>query len=149
MKFRAFVLRGALAALAISFVAVLVQARFPQPAAEYQGRRAKLRSEVDGPVGLFGYKSRNYAGEVAVFFQDEDFYYLTGYSEPDAALLLIPDAPNGKALEGPSEILYLPPRDQRRALWEGPKLGPDDPAAAEKTGFQAVKPFSTLRDDLV
>ena len=98
MKFRTLVLRGTVAALALLFVAVLVQARFPQPAAEYQGRRAKLRAEVDGPVVLFGYTSRNDAGEVAVFFQDEDFYYLTGYSEPDAALVLIPDSAAAKTL---------------------------------------------------
>jgi Xaa-Pro aminopeptidase len=148
MKFRAFVLRGTLAALAISFVAVLVQARFPQPAAEYQGRRAKLRSEVDGPVVLFGYASRNYAGEVAVFFQDEDFYYLTGYNEPDAAVVLIPDAAAGKSSSGPAEILYLPPRDPREAIWGGAHMGPNDPGVAEKTGFQAVKPFAELRADL-
>jgi Xaa-Pro aminopeptidase len=148
MKLRTFVLRGVLAALAISFVAVLVEARFPQPAAEYQGRRAKLRSEVDGPVVLFGYTSRNYAGEVAVFFQDEDFYYLTGYNEPDAALVLIPDAAAGKSSSGPSEILYLPPRDPREAIWGGAHLGPIDPGVAEKTGFQAVKPFAELRGDL-
>ena len=148
MKFRMLVLRGTIAALALSFVAALVQARFPQPAAEYQGRRAKLRAEVDGPVVFFGYTSRNDAGEVAVFFQDEDFYYLTGYSEPDAALVLIPDAAAGKSSGGPSEILYLPPRDPREAIWGGAHLGPNDPGVAEKTGFQAVRPFAELRGDL-
>jgi Xaa-Pro aminopeptidase len=98
---------------------------------------------------LFGYTSRQEGGEVAVFFQDENFYYLSGYDEPDAALLLIPDPPSGKKFEGPSEILYLPPRDPRRAKWEGPKLGPEDPGAAEKSGFQAVKPYANLRGDLV
>ena len=148
MKFRLLVLRGTIAALALSFVAVLVQARFPQPAAEYQGRRAKLRAEADGPVVLFGYTSRNDAGEVAVFFQDEDFYYLTGYSEPDAALVLIPDSAAAKTSGAPSEILYLPPRDPREAIWGGAHLGPNDPGVAEKTGFQAVRPFAELRGDL-
>jgi Xaa-Pro aminopeptidase len=148
MKLRATVLRCALLLTIVTLASYFVQARFRQPNAEYQARRAKLRGELDGPVVLFGYTGRQDAGEVAVFFQEENFYYLTGYDEPDAALLLIPDAPNGKALEGPSEILYLPPRDARRAKWEGPKLGPDDPGVAEKTGFQAVKPFSSLRDDL-
>jgi len=148
MKFRTLVLRGTIAALALLFVAVLVQARFPQPAAEYQGRRAKLRAEADGPVVLFGYTSRNDAGEVAVFFQDEDFYYLTGYSEPDAALVLIPDSANAKSSGAPSEILYLPPRDPREAIWGGAHLGPNDPGVAEKTGFQAVRPFAELRGDL-
>jgi Xaa-Pro aminopeptidase len=148
MKFRMLVLRGTIAALALSFVAVLVQARFPQPAAEYQGRRAKLRAEADGPVVLFGYTSRNDAGEVAVFFQDEDFYYLTGYSEPDAALVLIPDSAAAKTSGAPTEILYLPPRDPREAIWGGAHLGPNDPGVAEKTGFQAVRPFAELRGDL-
>jgi Xaa-Pro aminopeptidase len=148
MKFRMLVLRGTIAALALSFVAVLVQARFPQPAAEYQGRRAKLRGEVDGPVVLFGYTSRNDAGEVAVFFQDEDFYYLTGYNEPDAALVLIPDSAAAKSSSRPTEILYLPPRDPREAIWSVAKLGPNDPGVAEKIGFQAVRPFAELRGDL-
>jgi Xaa-Pro aminopeptidase len=148
MRFRTFALRSTLTALALSFVALLLQARFPQPAAEYQARRAKLRGEVDGPVVLFGYTSRNDAGEVAVFFQDEDFYYLTGYNEPDAALLLLPDSADGKASAGPTEILYLPPRDPREAIWGGKHLGPNDPDLAEKTGFKAVKPFSDLRGDL-
>jgi Xaa-Pro aminopeptidase len=148
MKFRTLVLRGTIAALALLFVAVLVQARFPQPAAEYQGRRAKLRAEADGPVVLFGYTSRNDAGEVAVFFQDEDFYYLSGYSEPDAALVLIPDSAAAKTSGAPMEILYLPPRDPREAIWGGAHLGPNDPGVAEKTGFQAVRPFAELRGDL-
>jgi len=126
----------------------LVQARFRQPNAEYQERRASLRERVNGPVVLFGYTSRQEGGEVAVFFQDENFYYLTGYNEPDAALLIIPNLPGGKAASGPSEILYLPPRDATRAKWEGPKLGPDDPSAAEKLGVQAVEPFADLRGDL-
>jgi Xaa-Pro aminopeptidase len=149
MKLRSLALRASLLLLAFSLGSYLAQARYPQPKEEYQARREKLRAQVDGPIVLFGYTSRQEGGEVAVFFQDENFYYLSGYDEPDAALLLIPDPPNGKKLEGPSEILYLPPRDPRRAKWEGPKLGPDDPSAAEKTGFQAVKPYANLRADLV
>jgi Xaa-Pro aminopeptidase len=148
MKIRRVALRCALAAIAISFGALLVGARFPQPAAEYQARRAKLRGEVDGPVVLFGYTSRNDAGEVAVFFQDEDFYYLTGYSEPDAALLLLPEGEAEKSARGPDEVLYLPPRDPRESIWGGAHLGPNDPGVAEKTGFKAVKPFADLRGDL-
>ena len=146
MKTTRYTIRFTLALFAVLAAAWFAQARFRQPNAEYQARRAKLRGQVDGPVVLFGYTSRNEAGEVAVFYQEENFYYLTGYSEPDAALLLVPDGPGA---QGPSEVLYLPPRDPRRAKWEGPKLGPDDPSAPEKTGVQAVKPFPELRGDLV
>src|ERR1700684_3887291 len=135
--------------LILSCASVLIQARFRQPNVEYQERRAKLRSMINGPVVIFGYTSRQDTGEVAVFFQEENFYYLTGHSEPDAALLLIPDSPDAKSPTGPHEILYLPPRNPNDEKWGGPKLGPDDPDAAEKTGFQAVKPFASLPSDLV
>ncbi len=47
------------------------------------------------------------------------------------------------------EILYLPPRDPSQEKWEGPKMGPDDPGVAEKTGFAAVEPIANLRGDLI
>jgi Xaa-Pro aminopeptidase len=146
MKTTRYTIRFTLALFGVLLGAWFAQARFRQPNAEYHARRARLRAQVEGPVVLFGYTSRNEAGEVAVFYQEENFYYLTGYSEPDAALLLVPDA---SGAQGASEVLYLPPRDPRRAKWEGPKLGPEDPSAPEKTGFQAVKPFPELRADLV
>ena len=149
MKIRRPLLCGLISLVVILLGSSLVQARFRQPNSEYQGRRDKLRAAVDGPVVLFGYTTRQDAGEVAVFFQEENFYYLTGYSEPDAALVLIPDGPNGKPLEGPNEILYLPPRDPRVAKWEGPKLGPEDPNVTEATGFATVRPFADLKGNLV
>jgi len=148
MKFRRHILCSLSALFAILLASSLLQARFRQPNAEYQARRDKLRSTVDGPVVLFGYTSRQDTGEVAVFFQEENFYYLTGYNEPDAALLLIPHAPNGKPLEAPTEILYLPPRDPRAEKWNGPKLGPDDPNASAVTGFGTVRPFADLKPNL-
>jgi Xaa-Pro aminopeptidase len=134
--------------LASAFMCGVAQARFRQPNEEYQARRAKLRSAVDGPVVIFGYTGHEDASEVAVFFQEPYFYYLSGHDEPGAALLLIPDPPNGTTLEGPREILFLPQRDPAEEIWEGPKIGPDDPGVAEKTGFQAVEPIEKLRGEL-
>jgi Xaa-Pro aminopeptidase len=133
----------------VVFCFSLVQARFRQPNSEYQERRAKLRSLIKSPIVLFGYTSRQDTGELAVFFQEENFYYLTGHSEPDAALLLIPDSADGKSASGPHEILYLPPRNPNDEKWGGPRMGPDDPGIAEKTGFQAAEPFANLHADLV
>ena len=149
MKLRKIAQRSGLLLIILACASVLIQARFRQPNDEYQARRAKLRSMINGPVVIFGYTSHQDAGEVAVFFQEENFYYLTGHSEPDAALLLIPDSPDGKSSTGPHEILYLPPRNPAQEKWGGPMMGPDDPGIAEKTGFQAVEPFASLHDDLV
>jgi len=149
VKLRNLGVRCALLILALACTSHFIHARFRQPNSEYQVRRAKLRAAVNGPVVLFGYTNRQDTGELAVFFQEENFYYLTGHSQPDAALLLIPDPADGKPAEGPHEILYLKPRTPAEEKWGGPKMGPDDPDVAEKTGFQAVEAFANLRGELV
>lgn len=134
--------------LALPIVAYIVEARFPQPHEEYQARRAKLRAAVDGPVVIYGYTGNEDTSEYAIFFQEPNFYYLSGHTEPGAALVLIPSAPAGKATEGPHEILYLPVRNLGQEKWEGAKIGPDDPGVAAKTGFEKVEPLANLKGDL-
>ena len=94
-----------------------------------------MRATLDGPVVIFGYTGHEDASEVAIFFQEPYFYYLTGHDEPGAALLLIPDSAPGNSLEGPHEILYLPPRDRDQEKWEGPKMGPDRSGRGRKDGL--------------
>ena len=140
---------------ALAFLCAPVQARFRQPNEEYQSRRAKLRAMIDAPIVIFGYTGHEDASEVAVFFQEPHFYYLTGHDQPGAALLLIPDRSseigaqagksNADAADGPREILYLPARDPAQEIWEGPKIGPNDPGIAEKMGFQTVEPLDKLK----
>ena len=149
VKLRRFASRSFLPVFLVLLLCCLAQARFRQPSAEYEARRASLRGKVDGPVVIFGYTGHEDASEVAVFFQEPYFYYLTGHDEPGAALVLIPDSKSGNGEAGPHEILYLPPRDPNEEKWEGPKMGPEDPGVAEKTGFAAVEPIASLRGDLV
>jgi Xaa-Pro aminopeptidase len=148
VKFRAVIARCAALVIAFSLLSFFAQARFPQPNAEYQARRTKLRAQLDGPLVLFAYTSREDSSEFAVFFQETNFYYLTGDSEPDAAILLLPDSAQPGEAKGPREILYLPPRDLHLEKWDGPKMGPDDPGIAQKTGFETVRPFAQLKTDL-
>ena len=148
MKMRAAVRQAAVVLCAIVIVAVLAEARFPRPFAEYQARRAALRPKIDGPLVLFGFTSKQDPSEVAIFFQEPNFYYLTGNNTPDAAVMILPDAPAGKTWDGPHEILYLPTRDLQAEKWEGPKLGPDDPTAPQKTGFATVRNTNALAEDL-
>jgi Xaa-Pro aminopeptidase len=103
---------------------------------------------LDAPLVLWGYTSKQDPSEVAIFFQEPNFYYLTGHNEPDAAVMILPDAPAGKTWNGPHEILYLPARNLQLEKWEGPKLGPDDAGAGAKTGFEVVKNADKLAADL-
>jgi Xaa-Pro aminopeptidase len=148
VKFRIAATRCAALLIGLSLIPFFAEARFPQPAAEYQARRAQLRSRLDSPVVLFAYTSRQDSSEFAVFFQEPNFYYLTGDPEPDAALLLLPDSAPAEASNRPHEILYLPPRDLGLEKWDGPKMGPADPGIAQKTGFESVAPYSQLKTDL-
>lgn len=148
MKFRTVTARCAALVIAFSLLSFFAEARFPQPNAEYQARRTKLRTQLDGPLVLFAYTSHEDSSEFAVFFQEPNFYYLTGDSEPDAAIVLLPDSAQPGEATGPREILYLPPRDLRLEKWDGPKMGPDDPGIVQKTGFETVRPYAQLKTDL-
>jgi len=96
---------------------------------EYAARREKLRAAMPrGVAVLYGAKESDdlhYA-----FFQESNFFYLTGWEEPGAILLLTPKAGG--------EILFLPPRIPAEEKWTGRKLGPDDAKAGEATGFAKV-----------
>ena len=49
------------------------------------------------------------------FRQDSDFFYLTGFSEENAILVLKPR----------EELLYVQARDSQKEIWEGVRLGPE------------------------
>ncbi len=51
------------------------------------------------------------------FRPDSDFYYLTGYPEPEAVAVLIPDRPEGEF------ILFCRPRDRAMEIWNGRRAG--------------------------
>jgi Xaa-Pro aminopeptidase len=123
------------AALTLSAGSVSAQVRQREPNSEYAARRARLRAQVDAPVVLFGYTGRENASDAYVFNQENNFYYLTGDNEEGAALLLVPDSGAAKGWTGPTEILYLHPRNHMLEQWNGPRMGPDDPGIREKTGF--------------
>jgi len=75
---------------------------------------------------FFANAVRNRSNDVDfVYHQDPDFYYLTGYKEPDAVLLIFKDkqtAANGASY---SEIIFVRPRSEKDELWTGRRLGRD------------------------
>jgi len=63
--------------------------------------------------------------------QDSDFYYLTGFAEPDAVAVLAPGRENGEF------VLFCRDRDKLRERWDGSRAGPDGAIA----GFAADDAF--------
>ena len=51
--------------------------------------------------------------------QDSDFYYLTGFAEPDAVAVLAPGRENGEF------VLFCRDRDKLKERWDGSRSGPD------------------------
>jgi len=71
---------------------------------------------------------------------DSELFYLTGFTEPGAVLLL-----RGFADEA-REILFVRPRDPTAELWSGPRLGPE--GAREWAGVDETRPISELEGGL-
>ena len=79
------------------------------------------------------------------FRPGSDFWWLTGFGEPDAWLVLLPDGPGGKG-EGPRSVLFLRPRDRERETWDGRRLGVE--RAAEILGIDEARDIAVLWRDL-
>ncbi len=73
---------------------------------------------------------------------DSYFYYLTGFTEPEALLVLDASAAPG----APSSILFCRERNLERETWEGLRFGPD--GAREACGLDAAFPIGELDTQL-
>jgi Xaa-Pro aminopeptidase len=120
-----------------------------QPNADYRARREALAKKTpDGITVIFA--GEEAAGATDGFRQNNNFYYLTGWNEPGAAVLVASahDAVDTQAGRPYTEILFLPPRDLLEERWTGPKLGPDSPEARSTTGFDHVESLAKLDEEL-
>jgi Xaa-Pro aminopeptidase len=140
------------AAFAVMLVASLPAAGWDKGnLSDYHDRRAKLVRETgDGLVVLFGYDEADVAVSTTQFRQNENFYYLTGWNEPNAAMLLIPRSASepGQPAGMEKEILFIPPHDRVHEKWTGPKLGPENPDARARTGFAEVESINLFPHEL-
>jgi Xaa-Pro aminopeptidase len=75
-----------------------------------------------------------------VYRADSDFYYLTGFAEPDAAAVLVPGRPQGEFL------IFCRERNPERELWDGPRAGPE--GAVADYGAADAFPITDLDDIL-
>jgi Xaa-Pro aminopeptidase len=74
------------------------------------------------------------------FRPDSDFYYLTGFEEPEAVAVLIPGRKHAEY------ILFCRARDQTKAMWDGPMAGQE--GAVEVYGADDSFPISDLDEIL-
>ena len=72
--------------------------------------------------------------------QDSDLWYLSGFDEPEAVLVLIPGRKHGEVL------LFCRERDPDREGWDGPRAGPE--GAVERFGMDDAYPIDDLDEIL-
>ncbi len=101
-------------------------------------------------VATSEHKIRNHDCEYR-FRPDSDFWYLTGFAEPESVLVLLPgtgaDAPrNGRTNSGRRSVLYLRDRDRDREIWTGRRLGVA--AAPAALGVDEARPIEALWREL-
>ena len=105
----------------------------------------------DGVLVLFGAKESEDLHEG--FFQETNFYYLTGWEEPGAILVMTPEVDKDEPglqqrAKVPREILFLPQRVVTKEKWTGRKLGSSDAGVAKITGFTTVMPAEHFENEL-
>ena len=103
----------------------------------HKERRAILRAKMpaNSVSVVFANPLRNRANDVDyIFHQDPNFYYLTGYREPNGVLVLFSDYQTDADGNTYNEILYVQKRDPRAEQWNGKRLGVE--GAKNELGFE-------------
>jgi len=110
---------------------------------EFQRRRRQLmRMLGKGSVAVLPAataKTRNRDVQY-LFRQESEFFYLTGFAEPEAVLVLAPGRTNGEFL------LFCRDRDPDRETWDGARAGPQ--GAVRDFGADDAYPITDIDDIL-
>ena len=129
--------------LAVYLGAPALHALEKQPASVYHQRRVELAAKLDGGIAVL-FAAAEPLLDFMPYRQDSDFYYLTGWTEPGAALVLIADTPKAPTPRSYREILFLPTRDLRLEKYTGEKLDAASPGVEKATGVDHVQAMTEM-----
>ncbi|MGD0740634.1 MAG: aminopeptidase P N-terminal domain-containing protein [Terracidiphilus sp.] len=125
----------------------LLHALDKQPAGVFHARRVALAGKLQGGVAIL-FAAEEPELDFMPYRQDSNFYYLTGWDEPGAALLIEGDAPQAATPHAYKEILFLPARNLRMEAYTGVKMDAATPGVAEAAGVDRVEPMTELPAEL-
>lgn len=109
------------------------------PADFHKERRDAVREKLppNTAVVLFANAERNRANDVDyIYHQDPNFYYLTGYKEPNAVLVIFSEEQTDASGNSFDEIFYVQERNARAEQWTGKRLGVE--GVKNQLGFTMV-----------
>ena len=111
--------------------------------AEHKRRRRRLAAVMaPGSIAVFPAADESVRNRDVhyPFRQDSDFFYLTGFPEPQALGVLVPGRKEGEL------VLFCRPRDPEKELWEGVRAGVE--GALEHYGADEAHPIDELDEIL-
>lgn len=104
----------------------------------HKERRKVFREKMpkNSVAVFFANPTRNRANDVSyVYHQDPNFYYLSGYREANAVLLIFSE--DQKVRSGSyNELIYVQKKNARAEMWNGYRLGVE--GVKSKLGFKSV-----------
>ncbi|KFF05174.1 aminopeptidase P N-terminal domain-containing protein [Flavobacterium reichenbachii] len=111
----------------------------------HKGRRDAFRSlmPANSVAVIFSYPERVFSRDINYnFHQNPDLYYLTGYKEPDAVLLIFKES-QGTG-ESYNEVFFIRERNASKETWTGRRLGVD--GTKSKLGIKNVYNGKDFKD---
>ena len=107
----------------------------------YAGRRARLLAQMQCGIAVVPTAPERLRNRDSAYLYrfDSYFYYLCGFHEPEAVLVLI-------AGEKPQSLLFCREKNLERETWDGLRFGPQ--AAQEAFGVDAAHPIAQLEEML-
>ena len=88
----------------------------------YKSRRVNLTEELpNNSVLLIPGADTQYrnADSAYAFRQDSNFYYLSGFCEPDSLMVIVNNN------DGINSLIFVPPKDKLKEIWDGYRSGPE------------------------
>jgi Xaa-Pro aminopeptidase len=115
----------------------------PIPQAVYAERRARFMEALGGAAAVIPAAPlvTHHADCEWPFRQNSDFWYLTGFDEPEAVALFLPHRQEGERF-----VLFVQPKEPSAEVWNGFRWGCE--GAVERFGADVAHPRSDLAERL-
>jgi Xaa-Pro aminopeptidase len=126
----------------VSFLLLVPAVLGAQTQQEFAARRASVVAGMpDGVLVALG--AHEPSQDYISFVQSPSFYYLTGFKEPDAALIVVKQG--GQVV---SSTMFVQPRLPSREVWTGSRLGVEGVARVTGTKARDVADLPQVLDSL-
>ena len=104
----------------------------------FAARRADFMDRLNGDIAVITAAKETIRNHDVhhVFRQDSDFWYLTGFEEPDAVAVFDPSHPDERY------VLFVRPKDREMEIWDGYRAGVE--GAVADYGADAAYPIAEL-----